>query len=173
MLHFIGRKEIYKMKKFERKFLVNSIPDISQIQPILYRRYFTYIGQDGQVRVQKRGEKYEIESVFGDYKKKIQISMNAFEELSKDCQKVIERETYCLDDNIKIKIYRGKYEGLRTADIEFESQEEFNSFRKPNWSGNEITTTPLGKDGQIILLSLEQIYAIIRNLQSINNELER
>ena len=45
------------MKQYEKKFLVNSIPNISEIEPILYQRYFTYIGQDGQVRVQKRRRK--------------------------------------------------------------------------------------------------------------------
>lgn len=153
------------MKEFERKFLVKIIPDISGIAPISYERYFTYIGQDGQVRVQKRGEKFEIESVFGDYRKKLKISEEAFQELSKGCERVIKRDTYPLSNNTKLKIYRGEYEGLFIVDVEFDSKEEFDSFQKPDWLGCEITGTDLGKDGKIIFLSPEQIISTIRILE--------
>ena len=128
----------------------------------------------GKLEFRRDGERYEIESVFGDYKEKIRISRNAFTELTKGCERVIERETYTLTDNTKVKIYKGKYEGLCVADIEFKSQEEYDSFQKTNWLGCEITNTILGKDGKIILLSSEELHSTIINLERTNTEpLER
>ena len=155
------------MKTYERKFLVKDekdIPDLSNIEHILYERYFMYIGQDGQVRVQKRGEKYEIESVFGEYRKKIKITRQAFEKLSRNCERVIKRETYPLGNGMKIKKYLGQYSGLYIVDIEFSDREQFYRFKKPDWLGCEITSTVLGKDGQIILLSPQKVFSILDSL---------
>ncbi len=153
------------MKKYEKKFLVNKIPDIKCLQPIIYERYFTYIGKQGQVRVQRRGEKFEIESVFGTYKKKILITKDAFQELTKDCDKLIKRENYLLSDNVKLKIYKGQYEGLCIVDVECKDYEDYCRFRKPDWLGAEITSTLLGKDGSIIQLSREEVFQTIKGIQ--------
>lgn len=152
------------MKLYERKFLVKKTPDLSGIVPVLYERYFIYIGQDGQIRVQKRGKKCEIESVFGEYRKKIRITLKAFNELSRNCDRVIKRETYPLGDRIKIKKYLGQYSGLYIVDIEFSDREQLCGFKKPDWLGCDITSTVLGKDGQIILLSPQKVFSIIDSL---------
>ena len=35
--------------------------------------------------------------------------------------------------------FHGEYEGLLTAEIEFASEEEANTFRKPDWFGEDVT----------------------------------
>lgn len=158
------------MKAYERKFLCKRLPILSHIKPVIYERYFTYMGKDGQVRVQKRGEKCEIESCFGTYKKKILITQDAFYELTKNCNKVITRENYLISDNIKIKLYRGDYEGLVIVDVEFSDAEQFYNYIKPNWLGAEITSTELGKDGNIIKLSPMEVLQKIKFLQQEKSE---
>lgn len=159
------------MKEYERKFLCNCIPDLNHIKPVIYERYFTYIGEDGQIRVQKRGEKYEIESCFGTYKKKILITQQAFNELIKDCDRAIKRENYSISDDIKIKLYKGDYEGLVIVDVEFSSQNKFHNYIKPNWLGAEITQTELGKDGSIIQLSPTEVLQKVKILQEKANSI--
>lgn len=164
------------MKVYERKFLCKSLPVLSHIKPVIYERYFTYIGKDGQVRVQKRGEKCEIESCFGTYKKKILITQDAFYELTRNCNKVIKRENYLISDTIKIKLYRGDYEGLVIVDVEFPDAEQFYNYTKPNWLGAEITSTELGKYGNIIRLSPVEVLQKVESLQqekSQPNKVER
>lgn len=153
------------MKEYERKFLCKHIPNLNHIKPVIYERYFTYIGEDGQVRIQKRGKKCEIESYFGKYKKKILITEEAFNELTKDCNNVIKRENYSISDNIKIKLYKGNYEGLVIVDVQFSNAEQFYNYIKPNWLGAEITSTELGKDGNIIQLSPIEVLQKIKFLQ--------
>lgn len=149
------------MKKYERKFLINILPDMHNIQPVIYERYWIYIRKDEHVKVQKRGNTCEIESVFGNYKQKILITKSAFDELTKDCDKCIKRENYLLPNNIKVKIYKGIYSGLSIADIEFLNYEQYLSFKKPDWLGSEITSTPLGKDTSIVQLSSEEVLKTI------------
>lgn len=153
------------MKKYERKFLINNIPNLQGIEPTIYERYWIYIGDDGHIKVQKRENKCEIESVFENYKQKILITESAFSELTKDCNRYIKRENYLLPDNIKIKIYKGIYAGLSIADIDFLNSEQYLSFQKPTWLGNEITSTSLGKDTSIVQLSPEEVFKTIRILQ--------
>ena len=159
------------MKEFERKFLVNSLPDLSGLTPTKYVRCFLYIGSDGQIRAQQRGDKFEIEAVFGNTRKRVDISPQAFEAISSGCTKRIERLTYPLTDNTKIKIYQPPYNGLYIADIEFASLQESSTFNKPDWLGPEITDTKLGKDRQIILLTRDQVFDIIKTLKQ--NEFAR
>ena len=161
------------MKEYERKFLCKNLPVLNHIKPVVYERYFTYIGEDGQVRVQKRGEKCEIESCFGTYKKKILITQEAFKELTRDCNRVIKRENYSISDNIKIKLYRDNYEGLRIVDVEFLNAEQFYNYKKPNWLGAEITSTELGNDGSIIKLSPIEVLQRIKLLQHGKSELNK
>lgn len=89
--------------------------------------------------------------------------------MTKNCTKVIKRTNYQLSDEIKIKAYNGEYKGLFIVDVEFPNSEAYYNFKKPDWFGPEITSTKLGKDGNIIQLSREEVLALIDSLQTDNN----
>ncbi|MDR2901763.1 MAG: hypothetical protein LBU87_01455, partial [Lactobacillales bacterium] len=82
------------MREIERKFLIKKLPDLGRITPVRYERYF--LSDDGirQVRIQKTGDKYELETktkinAFEFEKSKKEISEGEFLELSSKCKKVI------------------------------------------------------------------------------------
>ena len=141
------------MKEYERKFIIlepekvwNMLQDTKSVE---YERYFLYIGEDGQVRAQRKGDKYTIESIFGNYRKKVKITEDAFAQLTRNCDKVIKRSSYQLSDEIKLKVYK----------------EAYYTCKKPHWIGPEITSTKLGTDGKIIQLSPEEVFNYINNLK--------
>lgn len=41
--------------------------------------------------------------------------------------------------NIELDIFKGHYDGLHLAEVEFESEEEANNFKKPNWFLEDVT----------------------------------
>lgn len=157
------------MKEYERKFIIlepekvwNMLQDTKSVE---YERYFLYIGEDGQVRAQRKGDKYTIESIFGNYRKKVKITEDAFAQLTRNCDKVIKRSSYQLSDEIKLKVYKEQYKGLFIVDIEFPDKEAYYTCKKPHWIGPEITSTKLGTDGKIIQLSPEEVFNYINNLK--------
>lgn len=150
--------------EIERKFLVKSLPDISQIQPIRYERYYLRSDVGTQERIQKKGDKYEREilrtiSNLQRTKEKQTITQEEFDELKKGKENEgIIRDSYLLSNNpnTSIKIYQGKYKGLMRAEIEFESEEEAKAYMPELWMGNEITHSPLGQDARLLHLTQDE-----------------
>lgn len=162
------------MKQYERKYILQNPEEVREKlktkETTEYERYYTYIGKDGQVRISKKGNKYAIESIFGDYIGKVRITEEAFKQMTINCTKVIKRTNYQLSDQIKIKEYDGEYKGLFIVDIEFPNSESYYNFKKPDWLGPEITSTKLGKDGTIIELAREEVFDLIDDLQRHNSQ---
>lgn len=162
------------MKEYERKYILQNPEEVKEKlkgkESTEYERYYTYIGEDGQVRISKKGNKYAIESAFGDYRGKVRITEEAFKQMTINCTKVIKRTNYQLSDEIKIKEYDGEYKGLVIVDVEFQNPEEYYNFKKPDWFGAEITSTKLGKDGSIIQLSREEVFDFIDSLKMDNDK---
>ena len=57
------------------------------------------------------------------------------------------------DNNISIKKYLGKYNGLFRVEVKFASLDEMNSYVKEDWMGKEITNSPLAFDKYLSKLS--------------------
>lgn len=159
------------MVELERKFLVKKLPDLNNIKPINYERYFLSDDIEKQIRLQKKGDNCEIENKTKlndkEYKKtKENISKERFIELSKECDRYIIRDSYLIneDPNVTIKIYKEKYEGLMRIEIEFNNIEEYNNFEIPEWLGNEITNTKIGLDAKLIKLDREEFLKVLEEL---------
>jgi len=151
------------MKEIERKFLIKTIPNLDNITPIRYERYFLSNNNDEEIRIQKKSDNYELESKIKiseiEYKKEKKLITEAeFLELKNGCKKSIIRDSYLINEkpNITIKKYYEDYEGLVRVEIEFESIEESNDFKIPLWVDREITGTELGNDSKLILLDRNQ-----------------
>lgn len=161
------------MKEYEKKYIVLNptgiLDKLKEKECIEYERYYTYIGEDGYVRISKKGNKYSIESKFGDYKGKVRITEDAFNHMTQNCDKVIKRDNYQLSKEMKLKVYKGEYRDLFILDVEFPNGEAYYTFKKPKWFGPEITSTKLGNDSSIIQLSREEVLNMINSLQRTNN----
>ena len=147
-------------KEIERKFLIESMPDLGNIKPQIYERHFLSRNPSSEIRIQKKGEKYEFErkekiNNLMSKKDKFEITKEKFFKLKENSKGIISRESYLLSKNpeISIKIYHGKFEGLKRVEVEFENEVEAHEFKPLVWFGKEITDSPLGSDSKLADLS--------------------
>ncbi|MDE2038173.1 MAG: hypothetical protein KGI69_03065 [Patescibacteria group bacterium] len=146
--------------EIERKFFVKEMPDISNIQPLHYERYFLKRENGVEERVSKINEKYVYEkkheiSNLERTRDKKEISAEEFNLLKRDATEVLIRDRYDLSENpkISIQIYQGKFKGLVRAEIEFDSEEDAKKFRPFVWMGSEMTDLPIARDSKLLDLS--------------------
>lgn len=165
-------KKYYRDKEIERKYLIKQMPNLDNIKPIRYERYYINDDIDNQIRVQKKDDKFILEtktkiSKIEYEREKKEISELEFLKLIKGCEKVIIRDSYLVNEkpNITIKIYHGIYEGLVRAEIEFDSEYEYNNFQVPDWFGKDITDTELGMDARLIKLDRKMFLDKLRMLE--------
>ena len=149
------------MKKYERKYLIKELPDLKQLVPIHYERYFLYLGKFIKIRAQQKDRNYRLEIYIGKKKFKKKIKQKQFYKITKNCARKIVRDKYKVTDRISIKLYKGNYYGLNIADIEFNSKDEMKNADIPQWLGTDITDTVLGKDGTIIYLTREKLLELL------------
>ena len=165
-------------KEIERKYLIKQMPNLKNIKPIRYERYYINDNIDNQIRVQRKDDKFILETKTKisdiEYKKeKQEITEQEFFKLIKDCKKVIIRDSYLINEkpNITIKIYNGIYQGLIRAEIEFNNEYEYSNFEIPEWLGKDITNTELGMDAGLIKLDREDFLEILRRKSMEDNQI--
>ena len=157
--------------EIERKFLIRSLPDLSLLPKIEYERYFLFISESIEMRIQKKGNVYEFErkevrdnlSRIGNT---IQISPDEFAALKKSTIGEIIRESYTYANNpdISIKIYHGKFEGLQRVEVEFKTIEEAKDFQPMPWFGREITDTKLAQDKKLLQLEEGEFGSLLKEI---------
>jgi CYTH domain-containing protein len=155
-------------QEIERKFLIKKIPDLKKIKPVIYNRHFIFKDKKTEIRIQKRGTRYELERKekldnISFNKVKIKISKKEFDTFKKISLDQIKRKSYLIKNNpnITIKIYQGKHSPLKRVEVEFKSKKEANNFKVPSWFGKEITGSPLAKDSKLSNLSSEKIKKLL------------
>lgn len=156
-------------KEIERKYLIKQMPNLKNIKPIRYERYYINDNIDNQIRVQKKDEKFELETKRKisdiEYKKeKQELTEQEFLKLIKNCKKVIIRDSYLINEkpNITIKIYHETYKGLVRAEVELSNENEYKNFEIPEWFGKDITNTELGMDARLVKLDRVNFLEILR-----------
>ncbi|HUW21391.1 MAG TPA: hypothetical protein VMW41_01855 [Candidatus Bathyarchaeia archaeon] len=154
--------------EIERKFLIKKMPDLSNLKSVVCERYYIYRDEVIELRVQKIGNKYEIErkeiiNKLKAIKTKLAIFKHEFGKLKRLCSATIVRESYNIssDPDVSIKIYHGKYEGLRKIEVEFSSEEEASFFQIPDWYGEEITDSLVSRDSKLLDLNDEEFKMIL------------
>jgi len=158
--------------EIERKWFVKKLPDLSGLTPVSYERYFLFIGDTVEVRIQKKGNIFEFErksqvSKLTREGQKFEITEKEFETFKQYCNKSLIRDSYLYqqDPEISIKIYKGDHEGLIRAEVEFVSEEDAKQFIPLDWFGEEITESPIGRDKSLVSLSNEEFNQIILDVQ--------
>lgn len=149
--------------EIERKFLVRRMPDLGVIEPVSCERFYIFRSKNVEMRVQKKGNRYEIErkeiiDKLKAIKTKLEISKQEFGVLKQLASEIILRDGYQISENpdISIKVYHGRLEGLSRVEVEFKSEEEAKSFQVPDWFGEEITDSVVSRDAKLIDLSDEE-----------------
>lgn len=155
--------------EIERKFLVSTMPDLSDITPVRYERYYLIVKNGIEERIQKIDDHYTYEkkTAIDEYTRstdKRDISKGEYENLKHSSSKAIVRDSYKISPNLSIKIYQGDYKGLIRAEVEFLSVEDAKNFQPKSWMGDEITNTPLGKDSNLLQLDPESVTKLINQL---------
>lgn len=49
------------MQEIERKFLIKEMPNLENLKPTYYERYFLFRSEKIEIRIQKKWEKFEFE----------------------------------------------------------------------------------------------------------------
>ena len=149
--------------EIERKFLVKKIPRLWCIKKVSQERYFLQRGDLLEEGMKRKGSVYvrELKMMIAQNEKTrevTQVTQNVFEALKEKGTYVIERDSYELTSTppiISIKKYKGIYQGLVLAEIEFDSVDDMESFVPLDWMGAEVTDTLLGKDARLVDLDKE------------------
>lgn len=152
--------------EIERKFLIAQMPDLSNKSPMRYERYYLKRDNGIEERIQKKGDLFEHElkkeiSSLERTKDKKEISEQEFEKMKTGASEAIIRDGYKIDDQVSIKIYHGKFKGLKRAEVEFDSRDEATAYIPESWMGKEITDSPLGRDSALLDLSAEEFQKLI------------
>jgi len=159
--------------EIERKFLVKELPDLLDIKPVRYERYYLKKDEPLVERIQRKGDRYEFESKktispLEHEKQKRYISQGEFERLreGKEAEGII-RDGYTLseDPEVSIKIYHERFEGLIRAEVEFSSKETAEAYIPDSWMGAEVTISPLGADARLLHLTRDEFSSLLQRTQ--------
>lgn len=147
----------YMYHEIDRRFLVQKMPSLKKITPVIRERHFLQHGDLVEEWVQKKdGEfEYEIKTAISPRewaREKRSITEKEFKELVRRAPKTILCESYFLSEHprILIKRYKGEFRGLDVAEVEFDTLAESGSFAPLEWMGTEITHLPLGRDARLL-----------------------
>lgn len=135
--------------EIERKFLVKSLPPGCKApsgSPIR-QGYFPLCDKNAEIRLREKSSKCFITIKAGRgrsrLEEEISISRQRFETLwPLVCRASVSKTRYEVPyagHTIELDIYRGRFRGLRTAEVEFGSRREAEAFEPPPWLGREIT----------------------------------
>ncbi|MDQ5962197.1 MAG: hypothetical protein QG653_4 [Patescibacteria group bacterium] len=158
--------------EIERKFLVQKMPKLRGITPVLQERYFIQSGDLVEEGFKRKGRVFEHElkiAITPDERTRevVVITKDEFEKFKPKNGHIIYRDSYPISKKplLSIKKYKGDYEGLVLAEVEFDSHEEAEKWRPLKWMGAEVTDTPLGKDSSLILLSRKKFKGILGDIE--------
>lgn len=153
--------------EIERKFLVKTMPDLSNAQKMyIHQGYLTDSSDSIEVRLRRKDDQYFITVKSGSgmvrAERETSIDQHQFESLWPDTQgKRIEKyrwkgqlkthQTYQLDK------FLGSLEPLMLVEVEFSSLEQADNFEPADWFGREVTADKNYKN-KALAMNPQQIY---------------
>ncbi len=144
--------------EIERKWILDKIPaEFMKCTPIPYLRYIIFTDDNVELRVQRKGDQYELErkekaTALSRKSIKVTISEGEFNTLKSTSNDYISRESLT-SGNRAVKVYDGEYTGLIRYEVEFKTEKEAREYVAPEWAKIEITGTVLANDSKLITLS--------------------
>ena len=150
--------------EIERKFLVLKLPqEIHKHTSHKISQGYLAITEDGtEIRLRKKGDIHfqTVKSGQGLKRHETEIELtnsqfDAFWPLT--VGKRVKKRRYNIpygDWTIELDIFGGSLEGLVTAEVEFQSQEDAEAFTPPEWMGREVTQDDRYKNKNLALHGL-------------------
>src|SRR4026207_2071529 len=140
------------LREIERKFLVKRFPPgFKNFPHHLIEQGYLAVGRGGlQVRLRKKGSVRSLTFKQGTKgvreEREVRLSLEQFDALwpataGRRLTKVrydVPWKNYI----IEVDIYRGRYDGLVVAEVEFEDQKSCAAFVPPDWLGRDVTGKP-------------------------------
>ncbi len=138
-----------KHTEIERKFLVKTMPDLSNAQKTyIYQGYLTHSSDSVEVRLRQKDEQYFITVKSGSGmvrgERETSIEQKQFETLWPDTQgKRIEKHRWTGQLNtletFELDVFMGELESLVLVEVEFSSTKQADNFQPVDWFGREVT----------------------------------
>ena len=136
-------------QEMERKFLLRRLPkDWKHHRSMrIVQGYFSVAGKELEIRLRHKGARYFLTIKSGQGRRRseeeIPISAAQFRALWPFTGRAhVAKRRYeipCRGHTVDMDVYKGPLHGLKTAEIEFDSERESHSFQPPSWLGREIT----------------------------------
>ena len=147
----------------ERKFLVKFLPDdLVNMASSFCERYYLYTDDSVELRIQRKGDQYEMErKVAGTHSWvrdsfKAKMTEKEFLHLQKSVignPVLFEKYRVSSSPNVSIKKYSGHVDGFMLAEVDFPTLEEAQLFQPFDWLGREISDESFSRDSGLIHLS--------------------
>ncbi|MCK4428935.1 MAG: CYTH domain-containing protein [Candidatus Aenigmarchaeota archaeon] len=135
-------------QEIERKFLIGELPsDLNQYSHKELTQGYVEITDNSEERVRQKEDRYfhtiKTSSGLSREENEKEITEDEYESGLKNAgDKIVEKTRYKIPYNgktIELDIYHGKLNGLVTAEIEFDSVKESETFKSPDWFRKEVT----------------------------------
>ena len=131
--------------EIERKFLVKEMPDLNQYS--FHCMEQGYLNTDPVVRVRKEDNTYYLtykgKGLLAREEYNLPLNEEGYYHLVEKADGVIIRKKRYLIPyekyTIELDVFEEPYEDLVIAEVEFESEEEAESFCPPDWFGEDVT----------------------------------
>jgi CYTH domain-containing protein len=139
------------MLEIEKTFLVKNIPvNLSSYKSFKIKQGYLSSSHPA-LRIRQRGDKFELTKKIplreNDWSSteeiNIPLTQSEFDKLWPLTEKYLEKTRYLIsiENNLiaELDIFEGELTGLAFVEVEFPSETEMNSFKQPNWFGQDIT----------------------------------
>jgi adenylate cyclase len=131
----------------ERKFRLQSPPDLTGSDSDPIEQGYLAVGAEGEVRLRRKGEGTLLTVKRGAGlsrgEAEIEISPEQFDALWPLTEgRRLRKRRHLLPHHgleIEVDVYEGELDGLIVAEIEFDSEAEAKGFDPPAWLGDEVT----------------------------------
>lgn len=153
-------KELEKNLEIERKFLIKTLPaNINSYSHQDITQGYIVADKDHEIRLRKKGDKYfkTIKTGSGKIRteEEYEITKEQFEtEWPLVESRIIDKTRYKIpyqNHTIELDIYKKNLDGLLTAEVEFDNEEESNKFELPEYFDTELTDDPNYKNKNLAL----------------------
>lgn len=133
--------------EIERKYLINSLPErLDQYESKQIEQ--GYLCTNPVVRIRRSNENYILtykgEGLMVREEYNLPLTKEGYEHMRQKVDGILIKKTRYLIPltdrlTIELDIFSDKLEGLLLAEVEFETEEEANSFIPPAWFGEDVT----------------------------------
>ena len=138
-----------KHTEIERKFLLKTMPDLSNAQKTyIHQGYLTHTNDSVEVRLRQKDEQYFITVKSGSGmvrgERETAIDQKQFETLWPDTQgKRIEKYRWTgqlnTQQTFELDVFMGELESLVLVEVEFSTTKQADNFQPADWFGREVT----------------------------------